>query len=242
MLTELFGQVLFFLYHLLGNNLGLAIIALTLILKFLLFPVTLKSLKAAEKLKKIQPELNRLKKKHKDVKKLQQAQIELFKKHKVNPMASFIPQVVQIAVIIILYQLLIRFLNTGEVDGQVINTGFLWLDLTKPDQLYILPVLAGLSQFGLSYLMQKKNPSSNLKLKKEKTTKKTEEGMMEGLSKSMLYVFPFITVFFATKFPSGLVVYWVVSNLFSLVQQYYFVKSKASKGDLYESKKVRKFS
>ena len=234
MLTKLFGQVLFFLYHLLGNNLGLAIIILTLLLKFLLLPITLRSLNAAEKLKKIQPELSRLKKKHKDAKKLQQAQMELFKKHRVNPIASFIPQVVQVVVVIVLYRLLIGFLNAGEVDGQVINTHFLWLDLTRPDQFYVLPVLAGLSQFGLSYLMQKKTLNSRdggeVGKSTKKTTKKTEEGMMDGVSKSMFYVFPLITVFFAMNFPSGLVVYWIASSLFSLVQQYCFVRSKTSWG------------
>ena len=84
MLSNAFGQILLLLYNFFDHNLGLAIIALTIILKTILLPITLHSLKATEKIKRIQPELNKLKNKHKkDPKKLQQAQMELFKKHKV---------------------------------------------------------------------------------------------------------------------------------------------------------------
>ncbi len=222
MLTQTFAQVLFFFYSHLGNNLGLAIIVLTIILKALLFPITLSSLRAAEKLKKIQPEIDELKKKHKDPKKLQQAQIELFKKHKVNPIASFVPQIIQIIVFIMLYRLLSGFLGAGEVNGEVINTQLLWMDLTKPDHLYILPILTALSQFTLSYLMQKKPKT----LKKKQTDKKENQSMMAGMSKTMIYVMPLITGFFALKFPSGLVLYWITSNLFSLGQQVYLIKTQ----------------
>ena len=223
MLTEFFSKILFYLYNLFGGNLGLAIIALTSFLKILLFPITLSSLKSAEKMKRIQPELNNLKKKHKDPKKLQQAQADIFKKHKVNPLGSFIPQIVQIVVFIMLYRLLMGFLNTGVVGDEVINTQFLWLDLTKPDQYFILPVLAAVSQFALSYLMQLKKP----KTKSNQTSVKDgdKEGMMAGMGKTMIYVMPLITGFFAMRFPSGLVIYWVTSNLFSLVQQIYFLKT-----------------
>ena len=223
MLTHYFAQILFFLYNLLGQNLGLAIIVLTLILKSLLFPITLNSLRAAEKMKRLQPELDNLKKKHKkDPKKLQQAQVDLFKRHKVNPLTSFIPQIIQIIVFIMLYRLLMGFLNTGEVNGEVINTHFLWFDLTKSDPYYILAIITASSQFALSYLMQAKKSGKE----KDKLPKKDEkQNMMAGMSKSMMYVMPLISGFFALKFPSGLVVYWITSNLFSLAQQYYIFKT-----------------
>jgi len=213
MLTTVFHQVIFFFYTILGDNLGLAIIALTLVIKLALMPLTLNSLKSAEKMRRLQPRLNKLKKKHKDPKKLQEAQLKLFKQHNVNPLASLVPQVVQIGVFILLYKLLIGFLKTD----QAISTTFLWLDLTKPDPYYILPVLAGLSQFGLSYLMKPKTSP--------KESQGTANDITASMGKSMLYVMPLITAFFATKFPAGLVVYWITSNLFSLGQQYYLVKN-----------------
>ena len=99
-----------------------------------------------QKLQKLQPEMDKLKKIHTDKKEFQKAQLELYKQHGVNPGAGCLPQIVQIVILIALYQVFMNFLNGGTVDGQAINMTFWWLDLSKPDKYYILPVLAGVTQ------------------------------------------------------------------------------------------------
>lgn len=143
---------LIFFYQLLGQNLGWAIIALTAALRLVLLPLTLPSLKAWQKLKDIQPELEQLKKKFKDDKqKLAQAQMELYKKHGANPAAGCLPWIIQIVVLIALFRAFNQALvANGETITQLntllyeplrlpettqLNTRFAYLNLSKPDVL-----------------------------------------------------------------------------------------------------------
>ncbi len=139
-------------YKILGGNLGLAIIGLTVSIRGALTPLTLPSLKAAKKIKELQPKLEKLKKKHKGNKtKFAKAQLELYKKHGANPMGGCLPQIIQIVILIALFrafsqvlvadgdvvsklnEVLYPFLKLAE-DVQV-NSRFLYLDLTKPDRI-----------------------------------------------------------------------------------------------------------
>ena len=148
-------QTLTFFYNFLGGNLGLAIIALTLFIRSVLIPVTLPSLRSAKKMQELKPLLDNLKRKHKnDKKKLQQAQMDLYKKNNINPAAGCLPQIVQIIVLISLYKVLINFIDQDLINGVTLNLKFLWLDLSQPDPLYVLPVLAGLFQLVFSITMQ----------------------------------------------------------------------------------------
>ena len=99
---------LVFLYHLLGNSFGLAIIALTVGLKLLLVPLTISSIKSQKKMMDLQPKLSELKKKHADKAELQKAQLELYKSHGVNPGAGCLPQILQIVILIALYQVFLK--------------------------------------------------------------------------------------------------------------------------------------
>jgi len=216
------NQLLIFLYGLTGNNLGFAIILLTLIIRGVLVPVTIPSLKSAKKLQELKPHLDRLKEKHKDKQKLQLAQLELYKQHGINPASGCLPQIAQLLVLIALYQVFIEFINAPELNGQALNLNFLWLNLGKPDPYYVLPVLAGLSQLVFS-LMMTSGLESHLKAPKKKEEKKKEEDSMEmaqSMSQQMLLIMPAMTVLISLKFPSGLALYWVITTVFSLVQQY----------------------
>lgn len=221
--TNPITQVLIFLYDLLGGNFGLAIIALTLVIRGVLVPLTMPSLKSAEKIKKLKPHLDRLKKKHTDKIKLQQAQMELYKQHGVNPMAGCLPQIIQLIILIALYQVFMNFINDGTVHGQAVNMNFLWLNLSKPDPYYILPILAAGSQFIFSFMMrpglEQHKLETQIKKKQEKSEDKLE--MAESIQSQMLYMMPLMTGIIALRFPAGLAVYWVVTTLFSLVQQYF---------------------
>jgi len=216
------NNLLIFLYGISGQNLGLAIIFLTLIVRGVLVPITIPSLRSAKKLQELKPHLDKLKQKHKDKQKLQLATLELYKQHGINPAAGCLPQIAQLLVLIALYQVFINFINGGQYNGQSLNLNFLWLDLGKADPYYILPVLAGLTQLIFSFMMTS-GLESHVKAPKNKDEKKKEEDSMEmaqSMQQQMLYLMPAMTVIIALKFPSGLALYWVVTTLFSLVQQY----------------------
>lgn len=215
-------QLLIFLYNLSGQNFGFAIILLTLIIRGILVPVTIPSLQSAKKMQALKPQLDRLKEKHKDKQKLQLAQLELYKQNGVNPASGCLPQIAQLLVLIALYQVFIKFIGNHTLDGQAVNLSFLWLDLGKPDPYFILPVLAGVSQLIFS-LMMTSGLESHLKSPKAKQEKQKEEDSLEmaqSMQQQMLLIMPVMTTFIALKFPSGLALYWVITTVFSLVQQY----------------------
>ena len=221
-LTSPINSLLIFLYGITGESFGLAIILLTLVIRGVLVPVTIPSLKSAKKLQELKPHLDRLKQKIKDKQKLQLATLELYKQHGINPAAGCLPQIAQLLVLIALYQVFINFINGGQYNGQSLNLNFLWLDLGKADPYYILPVLAGLTQLIFSFMMTS-GLESHVKAPKNKDEKKKEEDNMEmaqSMQQQMLYLMPAMTVIIALKFPSGLALYWVITTLFSLVQQY----------------------
>lgn len=217
-------QLLLFFYHLFGGNLGLSIIAITLITKVILLPLVIPSLKSAKKMQDLKPELDRLKAKHTEKTALQQAQVALYKEKGINPAAGCLPQIFQIIILISLYQVFMYFLKQSSVDGTTLNPFFLYLDLTKPDRTYIMPVLAGVSQLVFSLMMQS-GVISEVKNPKKKADKKKEENSLEmasSMQQQMIYMMPAMTVIISLNFQSGLVLYWVVSTLFSLIQQYFF--------------------
>jgi YidC/Oxa1 family membrane protein insertase len=218
-------QSLLFLYNNLFQNMGLAIIALTLIIRALMVPLTLPATKAQKKMMDLKPHLDELKETHKDDKqKLQEAQLKLYQEHGVNPLAGCLPYVIQIIILIELYRVLVQYLGPdAKIDNQAVHTGFLWLDLAKHDALYILPVLAGVSQFILSKMM---NPTKALAIKKNdsKEEKKDKQDFAEAMQEvqgQMVYMMPIMTTVISLNFPSGLALYWVIGNIFSIIQQYY---------------------
>lgn len=220
-INSVITSFLLFLYQNLGSNLGLAIIFLTLVIRLVLVPITLPSLKSAKKMQELKPSIDRLKKKYKDPKKLQQAQLQLYKQNKVNPAAGCLPQIVQIIILISLYRVLMDFIGQDFFNGTKINLDFLWLNLSQPDPYYILPIVAGFSQLLYSLLMQTgtvteaKNPKG--KAKKQKEEDKLE--MAQSIQKQMVYTMPLMTTIIALKFPSGLALYWSISTIFSFIQQ-----------------------
>lgn len=216
--------------HQLTGNLGLAILAFTAIVRFLLLPLSLPGMSSQKKMRAIQPELKKLKDIHGDDKKaLQMAQMELYKKHNVNPLAGCLPQIVQIVLLIVLYNVLSSFVSKTEVNGILLNPNFGWLNLTQPDRLFVLPILAGITQLILSLMIVPGGETPDIvpndsKIKKVKEANKQEEDAAEmaaAMQKQMIFIMPIMTAFIAIRFPSGLALYWVASTVFSIVQQYF---------------------
>ncbi len=227
---EIILQSLIYLYSVLFQNFGLAIIALTVLIRALLLPFTLPATKTQKKMVELKPKLDELKSQHgHDKKKLSEEQLKLYQEHGVNPLGGCLPQIVQIVLLIILYRVFISFLDPGKnvkplmINGNPVNTLFLWWDLAKHDQYYILPVIAGISQFIMSKMML---PTKKLSIKKNDTKeeKKEKEDMteiMQEVQGQMVYMMPVMTVFFSLNFPSGLALYWIVGNICSITQQYF---------------------
>lgn len=207
---------LFFLYHLTGDNLGLAIILLTLVVRFVLIPFTLPTMRTAKKMANLKPELDALKKKHgHDAKLFQQKQLEFYRDHKINPAAGCLPFIAQFVVLIALYQV---FMNSLNGDG-VVSAQFLWWDLKGKDGTFVLPVLAGILQLVTSLALL---PAVENEPEKRPGTKEQKEDvaeMAQSMQQQMVYMMPIMTVIFSLQFPSGLALYWVVTTAFSLVQQ-----------------------
>lgn len=205
------------------NNLGLGILALTFLIRLLLAPLTNPSLKVAQKQQGLSGKLNELKKIHKDdKKKLAEAQMELFRKEGINPAAGCLPQIVQIVVLIALYQVFYKVLGfngqTSTLPEQYsfINTHFLYLDLLKRDPWVLLPGLAGAAQFLATKMML---PVVKKEEKLAAQTADKKDDLMYNLQEQMLYLGPVFTVLISFGLPSGLVLYWLATTLFSILQQ-----------------------
>ena len=223
-LNNLLYQTLLFFYQLFGGNLGLSIIVVTLITKLILLPLVLPSIRSAKKMQDLKPELDSLKRKYKDPAQFQQAQLALYKERQINPASGCLPQIVQIIIVIALYNVFIQFLKQPIINGTALNPYFLFLDLTKPDRSFLMPVLAGLSQLIYSLMMQS-GVESHIKNPKKQADKQKEENSLEmaaSMQQQMVYMMPLMTTIVSLNFQSGLVLYWVVSTLFSIVQQYFF--------------------
>lgn len=227
LLTPLF-EFLKVLYIFTGNF-GFAIILFTLILRFILVPLSVPMITSQKKIRDLKPEMDKLKKKHgSDQKKLQAAQMELYKTHNINPLAGCIPQLLQIVVIFALYSVLQGFVTRATAAGISVQTMFFGLDLAKTDPTYIIPILAGVSQLFLSLMLLPgaehhdiipDNVTDKALIKENKKETDSQE-MAEAMQKQMIFVMPFMTAFFALRFPAGLGLYWIVTTLFSIGQQW----------------------
>lgn len=245
LLYEPLLNALIFLYGVLFNNFGLAIIVLTVALRLILVPLTLPSLRAAKKMRELAPELEKLKSKYKDDrKKLAKAQMELYRRHGANPAAGCLPQIVQLIILIALYRAFLGVLQAnGDIvqklnellysslqlsPGTVINTNFLYLDLAKPDVFHLsgLPIplpgfvliAAALVQFISSKMMMPVVAQSQALAKKTETKK---DDLASSLQTQMVYLFPLMTIFIGYSFPSGLILYWFIFSFSTAVQQYF---------------------
>jgi YidC/Oxa1 family membrane protein insertase len=216
------------LYKITGN-LGVSILLFTFVVRSLLLPLSLPVINSQKKMKKLQPEVDALKKKHKEDKKaFQMAQLELYKKYNINPLAGCIPQIAQIALLIILYHVLVKFIGQSEVDGVVMNPYFFWLDLRHPDSKFIIPVLAGATQLLLSIMILPggevpdliPNNSKDKDVRKANEKEEDAAEMAASMQKQMLFMMPVMTGLFALRFPSGLGLYWVATTVFSIGQQW----------------------
>ena len=187
-------KILLAIYHWVGNW-GWAIVILTILIRLVLFPLTLKGMLSMQKMKDLAPKIKELQQKYKgDPQKLNMHMMQLYKKHNVNPMGGCLPMLLQIPVFFAIYRVL---LNAIELKGA---PWILWItDLSQKDPYYVLPILMGVTM----YINQKITPNT--------ITDPTQKKIFEWL--------PVVFTFFFLTFPAGLTLYWFVNNVLSGIQQ-----------------------
>lgn len=212
------------------HDIGLVIIILTLIFKLILYPFSQKTIEAQKKLKDLQPKIDALKEKYKDQKEKQAVEMmNIYKEHKINPLSSCLPLLIQLPFLIAIYQVFNAGLTNGDLSGIypfVANPGhintlaFGFIDLSKPQ--WILAVLAGVAQFWQAKMMMAKRPEV-------KGKPAQDEDMAAIMSKQMLYMMPVMTVIIGISLPSGLVFYWLLLTIFTGLQQLLVMRKKKQK-------------
>jgi YidC/Oxa1 family membrane protein insertase len=200
--------LLSFLYSLIGNW-GWAIVATTLIIRTVLFPLTYKGMVSMTKMKELSPKIKELQKKYKgEPQKLNAHTMELYKKHGANPMGGCLPMILQIPVFFAIYRVLLNAVELKHAPW------IGWIhDLSAMDPYFILPVLMAGTMFWQQHI--------------------TPTNVTDPMQAKIMKFLPLIFMFFFVTFPAGLTLYWFVNNLFGVIQQYYvnkiFEKEKAQK-------------
>jgi YidC/Oxa1 family membrane protein insertase len=187
--------------ELFGESYGLSIVIVTLVIRFALLPLMIKQTKSSKAMQALQPEMQKLKEKYssKDQKtqqQLQQETMKLFQTHGVNPLAGCFPILIQMPILIAFYHAIMR---TGEISTH----NFLWFDLGEPDPFFILPIVAGITTFIQQKIMMASGAA-----------------MQNPQMAMMLWIMPIMIIVFAVTFPAALSLYWVVGNIFMIVQTY----------------------
>jgi len=214
-------NLLVFFYNIVpGNDLGVAILIVTFLIKLILYPLSQQSIKSQKALQDLQPKIEALKKQYKDEKEKQaKAMMELYKAEKVNPLSSCLPLLIQLPFLIAVFQVFRTGLNSSSLNllypfvqnpGQLNAISFGIIDLSKSN--IILAVLTGLAQFWQTKMLITKRPPKGLPGAKD-------EDMMAMMNKQMLYFMPILTVFIGASLPAGLVLYWHLTTFLTVLQQ-----------------------
>ncbi|PIR44354.1 hypothetical protein COV23_00330 [Candidatus Wolfebacteria bacterium CG10_big_fil_rev_8_21_14_0_10_31_9] len=200
----LFKLLLFIYQNLSFNDLGVAIIILTILIRIILYPIFYKGAKDQSIMQKIAPKLKEIQTKHKDDKEKQvQATMALYKEHKVNPFSSFILLLVQLPILIALF----KAFSTGIQTTEILNPlSFGLINLTKAN--FVIIALAAIAQYWQSKLAIPKTEKSFKNL-----------SAAERIGQQMVYIGPAITVIFLLRLPSALGLYWLTTSVFSAIQQ-----------------------
>lgn len=207
-----------------GSSVGGAIIILTLIVKLALYPLTGKSIKAQRAMKELEPELKRIRETHKDDRQKQsKLTMELYQKHKVNPVSGCLPVLLQIPVIIGLYWVFLEGLKVIDVSilygfvsaPQSLDMHFLMFDLAQKS--IILALLAGGTQFIQTHLSLGKQAP----LPPASSTGKAsfQEDFARSMQMQMRYILPVMIGFIAYRTAGAVALYWATSNILSIMQE-----------------------
>ena len=202
-----------FLYSVIpGGDFGVAIVALTVLVRIVLFPLSVKTARSQRELQQLQPKLKEVQERFKNDKPAQtEAIMALYREHKINPLLSLLPLLIQLPILIALYQVFINIFKPETLSllygfiphPAAISSQFLGIiDINAPNKY--LAIFAGLAQFIQAKTLQQNTTTQTL-----------------ASSKSMLYFFPLMIILIGWNLPAGLVLYIITSTLFSVLEQFY---------------------
>ena len=222
-----FINILLYIYNVVGDNFGLAIIIFTLLIRLVTYPLNAKQMKSTQAMQELQQskEWQDIQKKYKnDKEKLAQEQMRIYQEMGVSPFGSCLPTLIQFPIIIALYQSITRSLAVTPLqlldlskhitNGAALiplNRDFLWMDLSQPERLYILG-------FGIPLLAIVVAVTSYLQTKMMTPTNPTAQDQSAQMSKMMNIYMPLFMGWLAYSFPSGLAIYFITGNLASIIQ------------------------
>lgn len=207
-------SVLQYIYDTVGvHDLGVSIIILTILIRVVLLPIFYKGAKDQSLMQKLQPKIKEIQKKHKENKEEQaKVLLALYKEHKVNPFSGFALLIIQLPVFIALFQIF-----TDQVLGPAFDSRlFLGLINLEVKNIYLAVFAAGIQYIQSKMMLPKK------------TNKEEKSGPMESIGKTMVFIGPAFTVIILMNLPAALGLYWAVSNIFSVIQQFYINKKMKS--------------
>ena len=205
-----------------GNNFGVAIIILTIVVRLILFPLTIQQTRSTKVMQELQPKIQELQKKYsRNQQKLQQEMMQLYKEAKINPLGCVWPMLIQFPIWIALYQSIMRALASTPEDlislsqslyswpvvmqALPLNESFLWLQLSKPDPYMILAILVGITMW----------------VQQKMVTPPPTDSKQQSMTQITTLMMPLMFAMFTLSFPSGLSLYWAVSNIVGIVIQYF---------------------
>lgn len=239
-------NLLIFVYNVFPfGDFGVAIIVVTILLKFVLIPLSKKQIESQKKMQEMQPKIKEIQEKYKnDKEKQSRALMDFYKQNKTNPFSGCLPVIFQLIFLIAIYRVLFNISENGLVvdpkelysfisnPGQI-NQLFLGIiDLVKIIDFknitisvvpqFLLIVAAAFAQ----YIQMKMLMAPKQEVKKENENKNSAPDMAQMMSKQMMYLGPFLTLFIGIKFAAGLSLYWLVSTLFAIIQQKHLAKKE----------------
>lgn len=203
-LSGIVQTVLTYCYNLLVSmgfaNYGVAIIVMTVLIKMLLYPLTVKQIRSMKAMSELQPKMKVLQEKYKDDKQKLQSEISnLYKVSGVNPLSGCLPLIIQMPILIAIFYAIRDYQYAGP-------TTFLWLSsLADPDPTYVLPVISAATTFVQSL--------------------QTMPDTSSAQNKMMLYFMPVFIGYISLQFSAGLVLYWIVTNLVQILQQWWMARA-----------------
>ncbi len=207
------------------GSFGIAIIIFTLIMRGLTWPLTRQQLRASRAMQVVQPRIQELQKKYKDPKRRSEETMKIYKEAGMNPLGCIWPMLVQFPIWIALFQA-IRF-TLGTTPESLLSLSqrlypwsylktaapledqFLWMDMGQPDPTMIMAILVGASMWVQQRMMTPTNPSA--------------DPQQQQMNQTMLWMMPLMFAFFTLQFPSGLALYWVATNIVSVILQYFYI-------------------
>jgi len=209
----LYLLILFYRY-LPGHDFGVAVIVLTILIRILLYPLGVQTIKSQKALSEIQPKIKEIQEKYKNDKERQTKEmLGLYKREKINPFSGILPILIQLPILIALFWVFRNFaqgFNPGEL-----NTKFLGLvDLAQPS--WVFAALAGILQFFQTKMVTPKNNRD----------KKQTSNFSDQLQKQMQYFFPIFTILILLRLPSAIGLYWLTTTIFTIFQQYIMLKKQ----------------